>query len=679
MTADRISSPPTTRLWSPEDDDADSTFEAVIKLHRENSGTLGHLPFAAFEAAGSKGQLVLGLRQGEVAGYVLFSTPRQHIIRLVHVCVGAQSRQSGLAKAMVDRVIDENAARTMITAHCRTDYGLNSFWQSLDMSLTGTRPGRAIAGSTLDIWTRRIGQLDLFESAFYDSVNPKAVLDSNVLIDLHSSADFNRPEREESRGLEADWLAAEVEFTFSPEADDDIAKLQPKSEGDRVRAALAGYVRVRREPAMRATASELLNRMPSRLVEVDASLADDARHLADAVLAQADYFVTRDSNLLAATAGWLEQEFAIEVVRPVDLIQRLMPPVPPDRFRSEQLESVGLRWQTVTSVSQRHEDAFLERHSNEKGTTFRKQLQVLLAHPQTAEVQELTDEKGRPWALVAWSVAEKLLSVPLLRVGTGSMGETIGFQLIRYLRTLALELDCDAIAITEKVLSPVVRAALDTDGFEGSPPTASISWLPPVEVGFDAGTPADISSYERTHWPQVLQGTHLPLQIVPIQPKYARELIGFNDTLLNLREKLALGFAREVAYFCSPRESWEVPSRVLWYVTKDPKASEASAVRAIVAHSRVVDAATLPLAEAIERHRNVGILRQREIEHYAKDGRVSVLRVEDTQLLETAIGRKTLSKIFAQFGVKGNLQTARRVDSALFDAILGLDSRRTPK
>lgn len=677
MTADPVFPLPATRLWSPDDDDAVSTFDAVIKLHRESSGTLGHLPFAAFKAAGRKGQLVLGLLQGEVAGYVLFSTPRQHIIRLVHVCVDAQSRHSGLAKTMVDRVIDENSARTMITAHCRTDYGLNAFWQSLDMSLTGTRPGRALAGSTLDIWTRRIGQLDLFESAFYDSVKPKAVLDSNILIDLHSSAEFNRPEREESQGLEADWVAGEVEFTFSPEVDGDIAKLQPKEEGDRVREALAGYVKVRREPAMRATAAELLNRMPSELVESDASLAEDARHLADAVLARADYFVSRDSNLLAATAGWLEPEFAIEVLRPVDLIQRLMPPAPPDRFRSEQLESVGLLWQRVASVSQRLEDAFLDRHSNEKGTHFRKQVQALLAHPEAVEVQELTDEKGRQWALVAWSVAEKLLSIPLLRVGTGSMGETIGFQLVRYLRARALKLGCESIAITDPALSPVIRASLDTDGFEGSPPAARLSWFPPVEVTFDTATPTEVSSYERTHWPQVLPGSDLPLQIVPIQPKYARELIGYNDTLLNTREKLALGFAREVAYFCSPRGSWEVPSRVLWYVTKDPKASATSAVRAIVAHSRVVDATTLPVAEAIERHRNVGILRQREIEGYAKNGRVSVLRVEDTQLLEEPIGRKTLSTLFSQHGVKGHLQTTRRVAPALFDSILSLDSRRS--
>lgn len=100
----------------------------------------------------------------------------------------------------------------MLKEDCRVDYGLDDFWRSLDMAPAGQRPGRAKAGSTLTIWTRSIGQLDLFESALYDSTKPKAVLDSNVIIDLYCSSALERPEREESLGLEADWLIDEVEW-----------------------------------------------------------------------------------------------------------------------------------------------------------------------------------------------------------------------------------------------------------------------------------------------------------------------------------------------------------------------------------------------------------------------------------------------------------------------------------
>lgn len=664
-----------TRVWDPKSPSHGQDFEAVIGLHREGRATLGHLPYAAFEAAGNKGQLVLGLIDGEIAGYVLFSTPRQHLIRLVHVCVGDSARRSGLARAMVNKVIDLNPARTMITAHCRVDYGLDDFWRSLDMAPAGQRPGRAKAGSTLTIWTRSIGQLDLFESALYDSTKPKAVLDSNVIIDLYCSSALERPEREESLGLEADWLIDEVELTISPEVASDIDRLQPESERDRVREALNGLVTLRREGGMRGLASELLRRMPERLTTGDASLADDVKHLADAILAGAEFFVTRDSNLIAACETWIEAEFGTEVLRPVDLIQRLMPPAPPFRFRSEQLEAVGLQWEKVASLSSRLEEAFVERTSSEKGKAFRRRLQAILAKPSEFGLQVLVDERSRLWALLATEQRGATLLVPILRVGSGSLGETIAFQLVRHLRWRALEQGADSISITDQALSPALRSALHADGFTGQVPRVKLSWLASPDAAARAITATEVSEYERINWPQVLLARDIPVHIVPIQPKYARELIGYNDTLFNTREKRALGFARQVVYFAAPKGVQEVPSRVLWYVSWDPKGHKASAVRAVVAHSRVVEATTLPVETAIEQYRAIGTLRTREIEAHSKNGKVAVWRVEDTQLLERPIDRATLDRILRKHDVTTSKITARRATPGVFDDIMRMQPR----
>ncbi len=59
------------------------------------------------------------------------------------------------------------------------------------------------------------------------------------------------------------------------------------------------------------------------------------------------------------------------------------------------------------------------------------------------------------------------------------------------------------------------------------------------------------------------------MRVVPIQPRYARELLGFNDTLIQVRDRPALGLAREFVYFAAPKmKHWEIPTRVLWYVTR---------------------------------------------------------------------------------------------------------------
>lgn len=656
-----------TRIWNPESKSHAQEFDTVIQLHRDSKNTLGHLPFAAFKAAGNKGQLVLGLIDNKIAGYVLFSTPRQHLIKLVHVCVSKAARRSGLARAMVNSVIDSNPARTMITAHCRADYRIDEFWRSLDMVPIGQRPGRAKAGSKLTIWTRAIGQLDLFERAVYDSVKPKAVLDSNVVIDLYSSSALKRPAREESLGLEADWLIDEVELTISPEVVSDISRLQPEEERNQVRESLASLVTLRREEGMRELASELLQRMPDWLTSKDNSLARDVKHLADAILAGAEFFVTRDANLIKACSTWIESKFGVEVLRPVDLIQRLMPPEPPFRFRSQQLEAVGLRWEKVSSVSKRLEEAFVERTSNEQGKAFRTTLRAILSRPTEIRLDALVDENSHLWALLATEQRDESLIVPTLRVGNGALGETIAFQLIRHLRSRALDQEANSIFVTDQALSPTLKVALHVDGFTGHPPNVNLSWLASREAAATAITPTEVSEYERANWPQVILERDVPVYVIPIQPKYARELIGYNDTLLNIREKRVLGFARQVVYFATPRRNLEVPSRVLWYVSKDPKALEASAIRSIVAHSWVVEARTLQVETAIEQYRAIGILRTREINSYARNGKVAALRVEDTQLLEKPIDRATFDYILKEHNATTSKVTTRRVPPGVFD------------
>ena len=113
----------------------------------------------------------------------------------------------------------------------------------------------------------------------------------------------------------------------------------------------------------------------------------------------------------------------------------------------------------------------------------------------------------------------------------------------------------------------------------------------------------------------------------------------------------------------------------MWYVSKDPKAHEASAVRAVVAHSRVVEATTLPVETAIEQYRAIGILRTREIEAHAKNGKVAVLRVEDTQLLERPIERTAFDQILKEHDVTTSKITARRASPGVFDDVMRLQPR----
>lgn len=658
------------RTWDSQSTSANGEFERIVALHRASKATLGHLPFAAFHQAGEQGHLVLGFVDGELEGYVLYSTPRHHTLKLVHVCVAVGARGTGLARAMVEAVIRDNPTRSTITAHCRSDYGVDGFWRSLDMIPEAERSGRAKAGSTLIIWTRRIGPRDLLEEALYSSVRPLAVLDSNVLIDLYSSEAIDRHDRSESLGLTEDWIVDLLELTYSPEVHVDLKGFADPNEGTRIRRGIGELVALRRVDGMKDLTENLISRMPEALLLRDRSLASDAIHLADAILAGADYFVTRDDNLLEATREWIEREYDLQVLRPVALIQKMLPEGALSRFRSDLLESVGLAWLTLSGTSDALEQAFVDRRSAEKGTFFRKAIHAVLATPNSARLSVLTDKRGRMLALLGTRLQADVLSVPILRVARGTLGSTIAFQLVRYLRTLGLSLDATAVSVVEARLDPVLNDALKADGFGGNPMVATVGRHPPKPLARPLSA-IDVAAYERRNWPQVLLETNLPLWLVPIQPTYARGLLGFNDTLISARDKPALGLSREFAYFSSPRiKEWDVPARVLWYVTKDTNAKESTAVRALVAHSRVTDSVVLEVGAALEQYRSFGTLKEREIRNRCIDGRVRVSSFEDTQLFDEPIGRRSLSPMLERFGVKTPIQSARMVPSPFFDAVI---------
>lgn len=658
-------------VWNSSDPDADSTFSSVIQLHRESSSTLGLLTFAAFEEAGRRQRLVLGLVDGVVQGYVLYSTPRHHTIRLVHVCVGRSARKIGLAKSMVEFVIAQNPDRTTITAHCRADYGLDHFWRSLDMTPETERAGRAAAGSKLTIWTRRIGQLDLLEDALYASARPLAVLDSNVLMDMYLSDAVDRHDRQESLGLVQDWVAGLLELTFSPEAHVDVNSYPSVEERMRVHGRMTAHVPVRRDSGMKQVAEAIVARMPQRLLSKDESLPNDAIHLADAVLAGADYFVTRDENLIAATGDWIQAEHSIQVVRPAELLQSLIPATAFTQFRSDLLESVGLTWGRVNSSDSSIEESFLAHGVNEKAKFFRKRMQAVLARPTTAQLEMLVDGRGRRWALLGTEVAGDQLLVSVLRVGRGQLGSTIGFQLVRHLRELALARGAASINVTDDAVDSVVRAALEADGFEATSLSATIAKYPDDALIEGVVSATDVAAFERKNWPQVLLDRQVPAWIIPIQPTYARSLIGYNDTLLMGRDKPALGLAREFVYFASPKiKSWDVPARALWYVTKDKDAKEPTAVRAVVGFSRIVASAVLDVDEAIEQYRAIGVLRAYDIRDRSRNGKVLVLRFEDTHMLQVPVGKTTFEQILRRHGVKPPIQTTRSAPNGLFDDLL---------
>ena len=657
--------------WDPESADAEDQLNAVLTIHKANRARLGPMPDTAFRDRAKHRGLLLGLADETIAGYVLYDIPRSNLIKLVHVCVGEAARGTGLAREMVDTAIELNPRRSLITASCRIDYGIDGFWQSLGMRVASERAGRALSGSILMNWVKRInieGGLDLLESASLESGRPIAVLDTNIIADLFSPPDVQRDHREETEELQADWLQPLVNFAVSGEVDNEISKNQDLAVRVQIRAASQHLTRLSTlRPNDRTLEDTLLAATGRHLLAKDPSLRKDVLHLTDAIHAGADYFVTNDGNVHQAALGWNLSENGIQVVRPHELIAALSPESFMSDFRSNLIDDGDLEWRDLTNAEPGLEAAFRVYDVEAKPNVFNQRLRDLLAKRKTTSVQKLVDKQGGLWALAAFELDGSSLRLPMIRAIRGERGSTVAFQLLRHFRRTAWDHGATRIEITDNAISATLDGALRADGFNDAVPrTAALGPATATVNALSLSSAAEVALAEREKWPLVVRRARLPTYIIPIQPRWATNLLGMNDGLITLRRR-GLGLSRELVYFSGSRiEPKDLPARILWYASGD----KTTTIRKLIARSILVDSARVQVEEALERFGKVGVLRKSEIQAAAdKAGKVNVIRFQDTELLPRSVSRH--HEVFKQY-VKDRVQSMQQVDPEMFDDVMAL-------
>ncbi|MBT2495819.1 PIN domain-containing protein [Microbacterium sp. ISL-59] len=654
-------------------DSADAALQGVLALHKANRATLGPMPDAAFRDRAKHKGLLIGRRDDQVVAYVLYDIPRHNLIKLVHLCVRADARGAGWARTLVDAAVGLHPGRSLIAATCRTDYEIDDFWRSLGMHAASERPGRALNGSILTNWVKRVNVdsgLDLLEAASLQSGLPVAILDTNIIGDLFSPPGVRRDHREESSALDSDWLQPLVSFAVSGEADNEMSRITDPAERQHLRDATSHLTRLStRRPTDRRLEDELLAAIAPELREKDASLLSDVLHVADAIHAGADYFVTNDGNVHRASAGWEVLARGLRVVRPHELIGALTPESFVSDFRSRLIDDSDLEWTVLSSVDPALEGVFRVFDVEARPADFDRRIRELLARPKQVTVQKLTDGDGRLWALAAVSIDRGVLRLPLLRAMRGERGGTVAFQLVRHFRRVAWEHGATSVEVTDPAISATIDAALDTDGFTtGSPRTATMGPATASRGELGIRTATDVTIWERTRWPLVVTDAALPTYLIPIQPKWASRLLAFDDGLFSVRRR-GLGLSRELVYFSGSKlRPRALPARVLWYASSD----KGKSVSRIVARSVMVDAVRVPVKDAVERFANLGVLRTSDIQAASgKDGIVSVIRFQDTERLSQSVSRH--DDLFRKH-VKGEVQSMRSVDPEFFDAVLRLQT-----
>lgn len=687
-------------------DEKSSQLDAVKRLWRANSGTLGFLPAGAFEEYAANGNILVALgTQGQCIGYLLFRISRDRIVTIHHLCVDESMRSRGVGSQLVGHLKTITQNELGIKLSCRRDFDANSFWPTQGFFVQTNRPGRSQEGTELTVWWFDHGHPNLFTWAAKKRAKSRlrVAIDANVFFDLHGEDGS-----EESKALLADWLQDSVELCVTRELFNEINQNDDPSERRKNLVLARGYPVVESAPTDFDHVQESLR--PLFQEQMSHSDEADLRQLAWTIASDdAQFFVTRDGPLLNKVADEVYETFGVSIISPAGLICKL------DEFRREteyKAHRLAGTLSTIRRVLTGEVDVltphFQRSELRETKAKFQRQLRRYLADPERFVCQVAQDMQNTPIALIVYDGQNPHeLIVPMLRVMRGSLAGTLA----RYLAFQAVLLSSRErkpfTRITDVYLADEVVAALQEDLFaeaddgwlkvnllvlEDAHPLAQrlhdlcslckqeSSWLSELadvlqrdDSTEDAQTMVGI---ERALWPAKIADAGIPTFLVPIQAHWAHQLFDENlarQTLFGAKAELAL--SREGVYY---RSRWfpgglQAPARILWYVSRSRQYRGTMHIRAC---SRLEEVAVDNPKDLYRRFRRLGVFDWNQVFDIADrdiDKKIMALRFSDTELFADPVSSKKAEAILVRTGHQlNNFQSPLQITAEAFAEIYTL-------
>jgi len=592
-------------------------------------------------------------------GYLLYRIS-QNRVTVVHLCVDAVFRGRGIARGLLDHLKDGTGHLRGILVKHRRDFPDVAMWRHLGFTAVHGAAGRSQEGHELTYWWYDYGHPTLFSSVPTEDAVP-VVIDMNVFIDLYGRGS---PEGEESECLRADWLPR-VELCVTDEVYNEIERNEDRDERRRLRQAASTLRRLPASP----TRYELCRSEVQALLPKPAKPSDEADvgHVARAAAAHAEFFVTRDQDLLERSEEVYE-EFGLSIMRPTDFILRLDEITAAGRYHPRRLGGTLLALQRVRSGEESElSDCFQNSERGERRAGFLRALRRCLSDPSESECMLIRGQDNEPIGLVGLTLPdESTVDVPLFRLKRGSILNTVARHLVFHLLTQVARRGREFLFVSDPCLSADVCQVLGQEPLIAGPN----GWLKVVcrfVGGLDdftsrirrslAKLPADyraqlpsessllrtqdyqegVVELERLFWPAKIVDSSIPCFIVPIKPVWAEQL--FDEALASQTlygAKLRPALLRECVYYRAKGAHGGLtaaPARILWYVSKDPRVQGSGEIRAYSSLDRVIVG---PAKEVYRESRRYGIYEWREVLQLA-DGspcaEIMTLHFRDTELL----------------------------------------------
>ena len=673
----------------------------IKALAKKNRETLGFLPDGAFDAYAQRGWILAAIADGDVLGYVVYRVSRMRAV-LVHLCTDERQRERGIARQLFRSVVVRTSELHGILANTRRDFPAHAMWPRLGFAAIGERPGRGMHRSVLTRWWYEHPHPTLFSNntSYLGAQSPIDVaIDLNVFYDLVMPS--SREGADESLSLQSDWLIDEIQLCVTGELFNEINRLESPQNRQGQTTPAHEFKRI-------SGTVESFHRMYSSLSSIIGEKSDrqasDLRHLAHTAAGDAEFFITRDAQILKFQSE-IESVTGVTPMRPADLVIEI------DQVRNiASYQPVRLRGSTLQvgrverQQRQKLEDIFVNNALGEKKSAFRKRLSAILP-PHTAVDSKVVLNDGEPIALFGLERSKpNVLEVPCLRLRRGRLARTLARQIITMAIDASIDNNSSITAVTDDWLEPFVEEALAEGGFV----KAGTQWLKlnylaiGTEDGVSAGlarlleqlgdsglempgiqqfplqtgcrlTAEETVLVEKNLRPLKLTNNTLDTLVIPVMPRWAQHLFDSGlaeQTLFGARPDLVLSW--ENAYYRSPRSLGDIstPFRILWYVSQDGRYIGTGQIRAYSVGSSVE---VLPARLAYDRYKRLGVYDWKQVLSISggdPDGSVMVIRFCDTETFKNPIDGNRFSALLESSDQKRpSLRGPQRISEGAFAEI----------
>jgi hypothetical protein len=493
-------------------------------------------------------------------------------------------------------------------------------------------------------WYRDHGHPDLF--SVLENTRETAALDHNILNDLSSS----RREGAESRLLLDPWLAEYIELCVTDEVHHEIHDATEPELRRRLHAHASSFRR------LAPPAGDWRPLEPAIAALIPAAQPADHRHLSKSLSGGADFFVTRDEDVLRG-ADEIAEQFGIAVLRPEVLISTLDQRRAAGTYEPAALQATAIEAQPAANVlEEAFCSAFLNYGAGERKAALLEIFRAAVAAAGRVDARVFADDGRLVGALFLRPEADRI-EVPLLRVARRDrLGQALARQLLYLPRAVAAETNTPQVNLTDGATSAVVHRALRDEAYEAA---ADGSYRCTIGRGLiedehdprATGDPPAVAMMERRQWPIKLATGRLPSYLVPVRAAWAAQLFEtrFAEATLFGRQT-HLGLSREHVYYRSPAASHGIhaPARILWYVTGSGPVQGESHVRAV---SQLTEVVVGEWRTLYQRFARFGVYEERQVRDAANSRDcVMALRFVDTELLHDPLSLSTLRHLAAELG-----------------------------